>query len=166
MMTKKGPFFYYPTFGPLPSLARCLSPFLASRTLRVGALSLWVNIPGLYSGPSLAPGSSVEMGPLFIPYVLGAVWPESVFLGGLGVVGPFPVLHPFVLHPSPVKSLANKKRDLFRGPFLSRCCSLALRGRSFGSFFYVLGFLVGFGCVPYCPFPVFVPGAGQIKGHY
>ena len=112
---KIGPFIYYPTFGALPPwLVACL------RFLRRGR---YASGPGSGSRPpGSVPGSGFvsKKDPFLIAYTLGAVWPESVFLGGLGVVGPFPVHGPFVLPPSPVKSLANKKRARL-GPFLSRC---------------------------------------------
>lgn len=56
--------------------------------------------------------------PLFIPYVLGTFHPKLGFWGGRCVVGPFPVLRPLSLPPSPVKSLANKKRARL-GPFFA-----------------------------------------------
>lgn len=114
---------------------------------------LWSSFHPLVPVPVLrarVPGSWFigKKGPLFIPYVLGTLYPKWVFLGGLGVVGPPPVLipvpYPLSLHPSPVKSISNKKRDHFVVPS-SRCWLLALSGRSFASFLYVLGSLVCFG---------------------
>ena len=91
---EKRPFFYYLSFGP-PSLP-------------------WSRFPP----PGSVPGSGFirKKDPFFITYTLGTFYPKSVFLGGLGVVGPLLLLRPLSLHPSPVKSMANKKRDLL-GPF-------------------------------------------------
>jgi len=112
-MTKKGPFFYYPNFGP-PSISLVPGVLLRGRSAS-RTLFLWGNIPGHHSG------SIGKNGPFFITCTLGTFHPKLGFLGGLGVVGPFPsfspVPHPLSLHPSPVKSVSNKKRDLL-GPFL------------------------------------------------
>jgi hypothetical protein len=95
---EKRPFFYYLSFGP-PSI-----PWS------------WFRPPG--SGPGS--GFIGWNGPFLIPYILGAFQVDSVFLGGRSVVGPLhplsPVPYPLSLHPSPVKSISNKKRDLL-GPF-------------------------------------------------
>ena len=141
MMAKKRPFFYYLSFG-LPSIP-------------------WSWFPS--SG--LLPWLRVHR----------SKWPFSYYLrfgdvsGGLGffrgsgcggTLHPLSLVpYPLSLHPSPVKSLANKKRARL-GPFLLWCWSLALCGRSFGSFLYPLGLLVGFVGAFLGLFPVLFPSAG------
>ena len=98
-MTKKRPFFYYLSFGP---------PSIPWSWLPSSGLHPWLRVHW-------------QKGPFIYYLYFGGVYPKSVFLGGRSVVGPFPsfspVPHPLSLHPSPVKSVSNKKRDLL-GPFL------------------------------------------------
>ena len=70
--------------------------------------------------PSLAPGSLAKRDLFLFPMFWG-LFRVTRFFWGSGCGGTFPSLspvpYPLSLHPSPVKSVANKKRDLFRGPF-------------------------------------------------
>jgi len=98
MMTKKRPFFYYLSFGP---------PSIPWSWLPSSGLPPWLRVRR-------------QKGPFSYSPRFGDAYPKSVFLGGRSVVGPLhplsPVPYPLSLHPSPVKSISNKKRDLL-GPF-------------------------------------------------
>ena len=96
--------FLLPNIWSSSPLARCLLRFLRRGRYASGPFLYGVPFRAFTPGRALAPGSSVGMGPLFITYTLGVVWPESVFLGGLGVVGPPPsfVPYPLTLHRSKV----------------------------------------------------------------
>lgn len=111
--------FLLPNICP-PSIPGSLSVSVSSsRTLRVGALSLWVNIPGLCSG--LFPWLWIHRLKWAFLYYLyfGGFLVVVGFFGGFGGGGTpsLPLLLPpfFIL----TKNTGNKKRARL-GPFLSR----------------------------------------------
>ena len=85
-MTKKRTLFLLPKLWPSFNLpgSRCTS----LRSFRVPDPFFMEE----HSGSSLRVHRQKD--PFLIPYVLGTFHPKSVFLGGLGVVGPFPSFVP------------------------------------------------------------------------